>query len=292
MPDPEVPLALKVQSLRKYDPNIPVALWITDFESDIAVNSLDEIWAVQNFDRVLTKSALSWWRSRRSFYFDQITAAASDAAKKRVWTAVKEEFKKIFGGESQVHEARTKNKTIVYRPGSSPQDYVFKKLQNLTIIDPAMSDAKKFEHLVKGLPDDLAKTFTASMDRDSKPEAFLERLRSIAQFKSNATASTSNVNRPRSFRVKQEPRSNHNVQSGQKGPRNIKVCHYCKKKGHIQSECYKKADDEGRPRPPPKNGKPRSHRNRGRNSAPPQVTNAQKERYFSDDDDPENFHAC
>ena len=275
-----VPMYLKIQTLRRYDGTTPVESWLRDFAVDLDLNALDTKWAIQNLDRVLLRDARSWWVSRKNHY----TGLVTNANKDKQWTALTEELKSIFGGRAIRAQAKIRNKAIRYTLGDDPQRYVMQKLEVFASIDPSMGNEKKLEYLIAGLPTELISLMSLSIDcSTATPSTFLDRLRVHAQHTQRGVArdlddKTRTAIPTAPVHLKQEPTSMQNQPAQQRRTQKPQGCSYCHKRGHQAPECYKKADDEGRPRPQPK---------ARRSSAPRamQVLESPRASYASQDND-------
>ena len=282
LPAINFPLSQIIEGFRKYDGSTCAETWLRKFNLDLAAHNFDEMWAISNLDRVLLKSVKSWWISNESVLTDGLT----NANKAIYWDNIQDEIRIHFGGESLKQQAKLENSALRFALGDDPQNYVLKKTEIFASIDPRMSNARKIDYLVDGLPEDLAIQMLCSMDRDNiTPMQFMDRLRACINYlqKKGKIPEQSQSSRPRSHRAlhnapdreaylfRQQVVSNvnqgyanHNASPPIQNiaDRRQRACYYCGSMGHMQNECYQKARDEGRPLPPPKE---RRHNPRERN---------------------------
>jgi len=277
---PKFPISQIVEGLRKFDGTTPVQTWISKLESDLTEASLDAKWVLRNLDRLLIGGVKSWWTSNEAAFTEGLDSTNADAK----WTDVIKALKNHFGGESLKQQAKLKNSQIKFSYGDDPQDYVMRKLEIFTSMNPAMTNQRKIDHLIDGLPRELALQMLCSLDRDViTPMQFLNRLRSCGNYLNRlakpATHSGARVRsdygqNPGLGYDKRESSSlfssvvNNNGNSSKNNNAMKRdnrdsirpgQCKYCRRFGHYEKECYRKADDEGRPRPQPKAGRNRPH---------------------------------
>ena len=177
------------------------------------------------------------------------------------WDQFKSEFKKFFNHKAQVHLHKTTNKSITYSLGADPQAYSAAKLEVLRYIDPAMSDSKKVDNLLKGLPIPLQMQLATTQMRT--PVEFVSQLRKIAElcqrnsittlpslpipdkpyaasYYSSPLLAATHVHEPRPNRPSFDDRQVRQRRD------NIGNCHYCHCIGHQRFECRNKRLDEQR----------------------------------------------
>jgi len=252
------PLSQVIESFRKFDGTSPVETWLKKFNAERADNSFDELWAIRNLDRVVTNSVKSWWLSVESIYSN---ATATDAKAK--WKLVEEELKKNFGGESLKKQAKLKMNALRFKLGENPQAYVLAKAELFVCIDPAMSNGRKIDYLIDGIPEEIALQMICSIDKDNTdPMKFLERLSSCANYLLRKGYSNESICRIQPSRAGaqlmaavQNSSSSSERRFTRSDPNGRKQCFHCGSFGHLIRECFRKADEEGRERPKPKQGR-------------------------------------
>ena len=268
------PISQIVDGLRKFDGTSPVDVWLDKLEVDLDASQLDEFWILKNLDRVLRGGVKSWWLSHENGFITGVTAANAPAK----WTTVKDAMIANFGGESLRQQAKIQNSALKFKIGDDPQDYVMRKLEILLSLNSSMTNARKIDHLIDGLPKELALQMLCSLDRDQiTPIQFLNRLRSCVNYLSRNSKESSLLEQnfgisknslfSQNFKHK-NPKDvvKHDVKFNQNEDVKQGQCRYCRKFGHYERECYKKARDDGRPLPPPKqprHGGQRQRRNQG-----------------------------
>jgi hypothetical protein len=275
---PIIPISQIIAGFRNYDGSIPAEQWLRKFRADCAAHSLDTKWARNNIDRVLCGPVKCWFSSREYSFLSPLTPQETEESR---WFQIETELKETFGSSALTSQAKHKNKSIRFDPKSDPQDYVMKKLEALSQIDPAMSNPKKLKHLISGLPQSMAAPMTLALDpQTTTPNQFLNRLRAYIEIQPQFVTPVppNQQYRPEPWQYTPPPRfdnPNANIrplmdikvtppsampQYTPRHPAPTKQCDYCTKFGHIASECYRKARDDSRPVP-----QPRYNNNRGMN---------------------------
>ena len=273
------PLKL-LKYLRKYDGKSDSREFMSRLESDLDDHDVSPAWITNNFDRVLEGEAQAWYISVRPDYTHQMQR--ENAAHAFIWSDLKQEFLKFFDHSSLVNTHKQTNRKLKFEVGDDPQSYVTAKLEVLRYIDPEMSNSRKVENLVKGLPLPL-QVQMITCDTNS-PREFIDQLRKIAELfnrngivneKTLTQATNSLYSAPMLAEVqvrRKESRStqetNNNVRTTNNNNRNI-VCYYCHIPNHIIRNCNNKIRDEERgifqtSRPSPSNNQGRNQTQQGR----------------------------
>lgn len=241
------------QYLRKYDGTTDSKEYIERLETDIDLYNIPHKWLIQNLDRILEHQALSWYNS----VYPEIQALITTTPPLNLWHSFKGEFLKFFNRKGLLHAYKQANRAILFSPGSDPQEYVTKKLEALRHIDPQMSESRRVDNLIKGLPIQLQIHFAASSPQSATD--FLSQLRKLEEIQNRKRESQykqrdSHNNYPHQsapsyqqshFLAAFQGRPNNNRFPQSFNPRPTTVtCNYCHYPGHIIRDCRNKVMDE------------------------------------------------
>lgn len=170
------PLRL-VKHLRKYDGTSDSSEFISRIKGDFAQHNVSSQWIVHNFDRVLEGQAGKWFTSVYPLFNRRANIPGADYD--IIWEDLQSDFLKFFDHSTMVNEHKRTNRSLIFKIGDDPQSYVTDKLEVLRFIDPFMSDERKVENLVRGLPVSLQVQMVASAT--NSPRVFIEQLRRISE---------------------------------------------------------------------------------------------------------------
>ena len=246
-PIPTQPLKL-LPHLRKYDGTTNSLEYITRLTTDLDLYKIPYSWMLANFDRVFEKQALAWYNS---IYPQYAIYTAPDIYEDWVLERFQREFLAFFNDEGLLQTYKQQNRAIRFSPQDDPQEYVTKKLQALRNINPDMSEKKKVDNLLKGLPNFLQLTFVGST-LDSTT-TFLSQLRKYSEIQNRKKDSAPsskiyNYPAPSSYnpteylaaaQVQRVPPTNPK-------PSNVTICEYCHYPGHNKRYCRNRWRDEDR----------------------------------------------
>ncbi len=243
-PIPHLPLlqnlpdALKL--IRKYDGRTNVREWIVRFETDLLAFAIPYKYACLSLDRFFVDDASNWWSSvSQNFNFD---TSKDEAFFKNIWNRVVRELSSFFDHSSLKEIHKSKNKSIVFKIGDDPQQYVTQKLATLKQIDQHMAEERKLDQLLKGLPSNIQLQF--SSQELVSVSLFLNRLRKYSQIL-NESQRTKNTHSQNSDRAYQNPSSTqtntsqnalHAIQQ-QPVASSPQTCFTCNEVGHFRRDC-------------------------------------------------------
>jgi len=223
--------------------------WLARFETECNNAQLDEKWVIENLDRVLTDKAHSWWAGVSRRYENGLTAENSVNR----WVNLKQVMNASFGRVALKEQAKLQAKQLRFSGEGDPQDYVYKKLEILALIDPNMSQEEKLVYLEAGLPKDIARMMSLATDDGTTPEQFVKRLRKYLKVeqaterhdKSSTSSHSGNYN-PRFNKVHNKRYENrgrnqtveNNISQGSNNRTGgERVCYNCRKPGHFARNC-------------------------------------------------------
>ncbi len=240
-PLPHIPLVHNLPDalrlIRKYNGRTEVNEWLTQFQTDLLAFGINLKYACLSLDRFFVDDASNWWSSVSHNF--SISADKTEVEFQAIWAKVVTELKIFFDHSAlrQVHKAE--NKQISFHVGDDPQQYVTRKLAILKQIDKSMSDDRKVEQLLKGLPVSIRLQFS-SQDIQSISQ-FLSRLRKYSQILSESKAVESHSQKS-SFNSRSSPYSSttpalHALQQATPAPLEQKACFLCGEVGHFKRFC-------------------------------------------------------
>jgi len=241
--------AMKVfKYLRTYNGKSDSREFITRLESDVVDHGIATAWLIRNFDRLLEDDAKAWYASVWPSVSTRLTEQGADD----VWLELKTQFLNFFNHESQIALHRQRNKTLRFNIGDDPQSYVSAKLEILRYIDIRMSEKRKIEKLIAGLPFQMQQTL-AFLGINNVQE-FLIRLQGASElhyqnnrFNKNSQKGTGSslYSAPMLASTSYDKRSRNNNQPNRnQGQSGQVICHYCHKPNHKRFDCRNKAADE------------------------------------------------
>jgi hypothetical protein len=284
---PRVPLHEAVNYLRKYEGKTDCALFLRLLVQDATDLALPTTWLIDNLDRLLSGDAASWWRATSASFF---TRRRNNEDADLVWTDITRDMLQFFNHSSQCSTYRKKNKEIIFEIGDDAQSYVTKKMEVLRYIDANMTEERKVEHLISGLPTSIQESMAIQDIRSCMD--FLSKLRRLSEVHANKAKSSSSSN-DKSFpsRSVQHPNYAYSPHSEAQFMHDMQIpsfpqnsnllpqsfnnrrsldgrplCNYCHNSGHIKRHCRNMANDQAKgifiPQRPP-------HANPGRPAPPP-----------------------
>ncbi|OXA44551.1 hypothetical protein Fcan01_21006 [Folsomia candida] len=171
------PLKL-VKYFRKYDGKSDSVEFLHRLSADLIEYQISAEWIVNNFDRVLEGEASAWFSSIWPSYSARISQNPH-LQYGYFWAEICDEFTEFFDHKSLLNAHKQENRQLRYTEKTDPQAYVTQKLRLLRNIDPDMSESRKVEQLIKGLPIPLQIQLAAVPIRT--PHALLEQLRKIEE---------------------------------------------------------------------------------------------------------------
>ena len=241
-----VPVYQLLRTLRTYNGSSQSSeVWLQRFETEVADAGKAEKWVIENLDRVLTDKAKYWWSGVSARFENGLT---DDNSANR-WNQVKAEMNQSFGRDALKESAKLQAKQLKFRIEDDPQEYVYKKLELLALINGNMPQEEKLTYLEAGLPYHIAKMMAIATDDTTTPEQFIKRLRKylkLENFRNNDKSSNSSNSRgstsvntgfnPRFNRMKGKPVDQHQSK--------VRVCYSCNEPGHISRFFPKKVGQQ------------------------------------------------
>jgi hypothetical protein len=203
-----------------------------------------------NIDRVLEGDAKSWHTSEWPHIVRRIAALPENddnlmrGEPRRMqqidmlWEQFKANLLQFFDHTSQKQSHRQKNRELTFTFEKDPQTYVTSKLEILRHVDPGMSDDRKVEQLIRGLPYTAQENF--ALQTIATPHEFLEKLRKakeiyMANFYSKSKQSHSSDWTKNEFQLA-EFKPNTYQRTDDDKP----ICAYCNVPGHVWKKCRKR----------------------------------------------------
>ncbi|CAL8112621.1 unnamed protein product [Orchesella dallaii] len=238
---PFISLSDIISHIRKYDGIGKVEDWLGYVESDREEFGLTYSFLCRNLDRFLEGDAKRWYQSNLPEYLSAFNRNQDEDDFERTWRVIKIDFCSFFDHTSMQSHYRAKNKSLTFSWDQSPQSYVASKLEILRHCDPQMSETKKVQNLIRGLPTDLQTIFAAQSFKN--PNEFVVCLRSLAeirhQSKKEEKPSTSNSN----ISMKQldhnaQKKSNPSRTPNRSTPDGKPICNFCGKPFHTWRSCW------------------------------------------------------
>jgi len=180
-------------------------------------------------------------------YFQLGVSGLTDQNGKDRLAAVLVALKEYYEPESVKKEAKKAMKSLRFVECDSAGEYVSRKLAYFALIDPAMTEEKRIQKLIKGLPDSLRNIMYGSEPKTHTE--FLQRLRRMDRNKPKPDQQKSIQKNPQ--KTEQVPSSSGSssvTRSTSDSDSKVwsckgfdaegnRVCHYCKKPGHIIRNC-------------------------------------------------------
>jgi len=197
--------------------------------------------------------AKAWYASVKPSFIYRLDRREDDEYD--LWAELRANFLSFFDHRSQVAYHRQRNKALKFQLGEDPQSYVTAKLEVLRYIDPNLSEHKKVEKLMEGLPYQLQQTLVLSDIPNSND--FVRKLRKTSELYAKyhplemkpipqSQHSNSSI-----FSAPMLAQTNfHNPQSSNlmnnTNPNLPLTCHYCHVVGHKRMYCKTRLRDESR----------------------------------------------
>jgi hypothetical protein len=245
-------MANLLQTFRKYDGEYAANIWIEEFNAERQLYGLDDAWALNNLDRFLVGNPKQWWSTQKTQYVNMVRDMGANPV--RVWTNASTALSTFFNTDAIKERARGKNKSIRYESGSEAIKYVTEKLQCLHNINPFMKEDEKVHSLLVGLPHSVRMSVGAGPSIRTHDE-FLERLNNHIKLNTKTSSTPVPLSSIPALPLESPQLGVAQIRRFANAPntaeRSTRTCNYCTRVGHIERFCWKKADDEGRPRPLP-----------------------------------------
>jgi len=253
-----IPLHEAVQQLRKYDGKTDAEEYLDRFEGDIAIFQYDKLWALMNIDRVLLGDAKAWYNSVWPVYVEILKALpagpvgeteAQKTARLAIfydaqWNLFKNEMLLFFDHKSHKQHYRQKNREIKFSFHKDPQSYVTSKLETLRHIDTKMTNERKVEQLIRGLPSQIQQNF--ALQTIATPHEFLEKLRRAKEVhmsnnpeNQSRASSSHNTKSSSTFVALPHPALNElkSKPRNQRTEDDKSIFNFCGRIGHIKKHC-------------------------------------------------------
>lgn len=171
-----------LQTFRKYSGAYAATQWLRDFERERTAYNLDSTWCIQNLDRVLEGTPLTWWNSRKVDYFNRL--GANNAVPDDIWTQVQENLRAFFSEVNIKDKARLELSTIKYAIGQDPMDYVARKVECMMRYNPNMEIDEQIKNLLLGLPEQL-RALVSPADLNSVDQFFRKLSQQVSLHRKN-----------------------------------------------------------------------------------------------------------
>ena len=252
-----VPVYQLIRSLRSFDGStVHAETWLRRFEQEVTDAGKDEKWAIENLDRVLNGKARNWWSSVGSPYENGLDANNCVAR----WVQIKQLMIRSFGRNALKEQAKLQAKQLKFCLGDDPQEYVFRKMELLALIDVNMTHEEKLTYLESGLPHHIGRTMALSTDDTTTADQFIKRLRKFSRLETSFQSRKNSSERSSSRQESGFPRFQKMESEGRKKGKEFskpetRTCFKCNKVGHLARNCTEttKANDE-KPGPSKKYG--------------------------------------
>ena len=247
-----IPLNEILAHFRRYDGEGDSTEYIRRFEIDRNQFNFDDLWAINNFDRFLDKSAKSWWTANYPLFLAELDDPEINA--EITWGQIKRQFVEIFDHSSQKSSYKQKNRELIFKFGDDPQSYVTSKLEILRHLDPLMSEERRVEQLSRGLPYTLKQSF--ALQTIPTTHDFLSKLRRssevYAEEKHNKPTAEQTQAETKSYRTgnyysvssadlgkleRQAPSQNRPKGNQNRTSDGRVICDYCYMVGHTKKYC-------------------------------------------------------
>jgi len=255
-----MPAAKCLKYLRRYDGKSDSAEFISSLEVDAIDYDIEISWLIRNFDRILDDDAKAWYTSVKPTYIQRLANGDDDILE--LWAELRANFLSFFDHRSQVAYHRQRDKALKFQLGEDPQSYVTAKLEVLRYIDKNLSERKKVEKLMEGLPYQLQQSLV--LNDIPNTNDFVSKLRKSSElfaryhpkevrlpiqsdygqnsmYSAPMLAQTSFTNPQR-----RENNSQGRVQQQFDNAENDVKCNYCHNVGHMRANCNNRFYDESR----------------------------------------------
>ena len=275
-----------LQTMRKFDGSYSAAIWLTDFDQERATYNLDDAWAIRNIDRVLEGTAATWWKSQRNGYLTRSNVQGANAA--TIYNELKASMNVFFSEDSIKERARIENEHVRFNFNDDPVQYVARKIDVLTRMNPSMTVKEQVMQLLIGLPNEVRMLVSPgdvdTVDKFSSKLSMQLALhrRSFNQSSGQPRTQPSQVQYrkvgvQRGKNSQRKPNANKPIpgltvpQFSDEHKANCvdadgnRVCWHCQKKGHTVRSCFKLAREQGIPIPNKENSSGPSHQQQSEN---------------------------
>jgi len=238
---PRAPLTEFISLLRRFDGTTNTAEFFTRFKADVADNGYTAAWAISNIDRVLDGDAKNWFEAKWPLYSARLANCRDADDYEVLLNQMETDFIAMFDKSSQTATWRAQNKACKFYEGEDAQHYVTQKMRILRYIDSEMSESRKVQELINGLPINLRMNMVCLSIKTC--EEFVAKLRQIAETllldrnrrssQSRNSFDYSNVTMAKLDDQKQRPSKSSQFRT----PNGKPICFYCNKPGHVRKVC-------------------------------------------------------
>ena len=261
-----------IQNMPKYSGGFPAQDWLDEFNYERQVYNRDTTWTIRNLHRVLEDTPRTWWLSQKAGYLRRLAQQGADA--NALWDEVMLALRGFFSTNNIKEKAKAENISIKFAVGQDPMEYVAKKIDCLSRIDPDMEMEDKIKNLLLGLPENL-RALVSPADMNSIDAFFRQLTRQLNINKKILSKPSKSSERQESFSLRGMSSRTFRSQTSQSRPRQNsprkmqripglkvpryddehrrqcvddegkKLCWHCKRPGHFVFMCYKLAQEQG-----------------------------------------------
>ena len=168
------------------------------------------------------------------------------------WTMVRGALVAFFGDEAAKETAKHKNKSLKFKIGDDPQNYVTKKTELIKTIYPRLDEPQVVKKLLKDLPLEFSMSMTMACGMEATVEGFLYHLRRIVEVdernrKGGLRLNREPPSRPQNFRPQNTSRESHGYSNngrlsldqlrGLVDEQGRRLCSLCFQAGHLRRDC-------------------------------------------------------
>lgn len=214
----------------------------------VRAHNLTANWAWNHFDRVLRGPVKSWFASQEAQFLSPLYPHETDQDR---LDTIKKELIETFGAKTLKSQIKQKCAQITFDQKSDPRNYIMQKLEALALINPNMSNKKKIQKIIEGLPSPLNTQLTLVIDPNTtSPIQLLSRLTAYieisrkhikpqAEPENNPTipAVYPTFTQPHTQNLQQSNSLTYSTTTLKSQPIHDPMCLYCGKVGHIAQIC-------------------------------------------------------